>query len=301
MRKKIFLFANPDFDKKYMGGISRLYQIFCLEYNFSLEIIDEDFLKNYKPDNKELLAIAGGDGTVHKAINSIPEKYLSHYEFGIIPVGTANEFAKSLNLPYFMEEAAILIANRTEENIISHKIAVINGKYKFLTGLLYGVGCQVLQAPSRSAKILWGSFAYNLPAFMSLQNFYDHIKKFKIGSTEFQTGYLLINNASLVSKDIPDEVIKTESKDLFSLIYVLPEVTTSDMVRLLVKNQVRMNILQDASIFYAQMEEIKLEFEGESLFMLDGEIYKFSSPLHIKHHEKSIEVIYPASFNCFPH
>jgi diacylglycerol kinase (ATP) len=291
MRKKILLFTNPDFDKKYMGGISRLYQIFCVQYNFSLEIIDEDFLKNHKPEEKELIVTAGGDGTLHYAVNIIPEKYLSRYEFGIIPAGTANEFAKSLNIPYFLEEAAFLIANRTGKNKTFHKIAVINGKHKFLTGMLYGVGCQVLQAPSRSAKTLWGPFAYNLPAFLSLANFYDYIKNFKIDSIEFQTGYLLINNASLVSKDIPDEVITEESRDLFSLIYVSSEVTTSDMVRLLMKNQARMNVLQDTSIFYTRMKEIKLEFEEESLFMLDGEIYNLSSPLHIKHHEKNIEVI----------
>ena len=192
MKKKIFLFANPDFDRKYMGGISRLYQIFCKEYNFNFEIIDDDFLQNHKPceDKKSLIVIAGGDGSIHRVINNIPEKFFTAYKFGLIPAGTANEFAKSLNLPYFLEEAAFLIANENEENNIFHKVAIINDKYKFLTGLLYGVACQVLQSTSQNAKVFWGSFAYNLPGFMSLANFYEHIKKFKIDSIEFQTGYL---------------------------------------------------------------------------------------------------------------
>jgi len=293
MKKKIFLFPNPDFDTKYMGGISRLYQIFCKEYNFNLEIIDEDFLKNHKPQesHKDLIVIAGGDGTIHKAINAIPEKFLVAYKFGIIPTGTANEFAKSLNLPYFLEDAANLIANENEKNNIFHKVATVNDKYKFLTGLLYGVACQMLQATSQNAKIFWGSFAYNLQGFTFLVNFYDHIKKFKMDSIEFKTGYLIINNASLISKDITFEDIKDENKDLFSFIYVYPDVTHSDMLWLLVKNQARLNILQDPSIFYAQMNEINLEFNEKSLFMLDGELYELQSPLNIKHHENYIEVI----------
>jgi len=293
MRKKIFLFPNPDFDKKYMGGISRLYQIFCKEYDFSLEIIDEDFLESHKPDEnkKSLIVIAGGDGTIHKAINSIPDKLFSCYKFGIIPTGTANEFAKILNLPYFFEESAYLIANENKENNLFHKIAIINEKYKFLTGLMYGVACQVLQSTSQNAKIFWGAFAYNLPGFMSLSNFYDHIKKFKIDSKEFQTGYMIINNASLISKDLAFEDIKDENKDLFSFMYVSHNVTPSDMLWLLIKNQAHLSILQDSSIFYSQMKEIKLEFDEKSLFMLDGEVYELSSPLNIKHHEKCIEVI----------
>ncbi|OGH95284.1 MAG: hypothetical protein A2039_00770 [Candidatus Melainabacteria bacterium GWA2_34_9] len=293
MKKKIFLFPNPDFDKKYMGGISRLYQIFCKEYDFNLEIINEDFLKIHKPmeNNKDLIVIAGGDGTIHKAINAIPETFFSAYKFGIIPTGTANEFAKSLNLPYFLEDAAYLIANENEKNNIFHKVAIVKDKYKFLTGMLYGVACQVLQSTSQNAKAFWGSFAYNLPGFMSLTNFYDHIKEFKMDSMEFQTGYLIINNASLISKDLAFEDIKDENRDLFSFIYVYPNVTHSDMLWLLVKNQARLNILQDPSIFYTQIEEIHLEFNEKSLFMLDGELYEFSSPINIKHHGNRIEVI----------
>lgn len=295
MRKKIFLFPNPDFDRKYMGGISRLYQIFCKEYNFRLEIIDDDFLQNHKPpeNQKDLIVIVGGDGTIHKAINAIPEKFFSAYKFGLIPAGTANEFAKSLKLPYFLDDAAFLIANENEENNIFHKVAIVNEKYKFLTGLLYGVACQMLQSTSQNAKIFLGSFAYNLPGFMFLANFNDHIKNFKIDSIEFQTGYFIVNNASLISKDMTFEDIKDENKDLLSFIYVYPDITHSDMLWLLIKNQARMNILQDPSIFYTQVKEINLEFDEKNLFMLDGELYEFFSPVNIKHHEKCIEIICP--------
>ena len=73
--------------------------------------------------------------------------------------------------------------------------------------------------------------------------------------------------------------------------HVYPDVTHSNMLWLLLKSQTRLNILQDPSIFYTQMKEITLEFDEKSLFMLDGELYHLLSPLTIKHHNKSIEVI----------
>ncbi len=295
MKKKIFLFPNPDFDRKYMSGLSRIYQIFCKEYDFCLEIIDEDFLKNNKPDenNKDLIVVAGGDGTIHRVINLIPEKYFSAYKFGIISAGTANEFAKSLNLPIILEDAARLIVNYKEQVGYFHKVGIVKNKHKFLTGLLFGIACQVLQSTTNNAKELWGAFAYNIPAFMSLMNFYDYVKLFKMDSLHFQTGYLIINNASLVSKDLPIEDTKIENRDLFSIIYLSPKATPSNILWLLLKNQARLSILNDPSISYTQMNEINLEFDEKTLFMLDGETYEFCSPINIKHYKKNIEIICP--------
>lgn len=295
MKKKIYLFVNPDFDQKYMGGISRLYRIFCKEYNFGLEIIDDGFLKNNKPqkNDKELLVVAGGDGTLHRVINTIPEEFFNSYKFGIIPGGTANEFAKSLNLNGTPEDAASLIATYCEKSPFKHKIAIAGGKHKFLTGLLYGVVCRVLQSTSKSSKTLWGSFAYNLPAFISLPSFSEYIQNFRFNSTEFRTGYLIINNAGLISKDLSDEDIQNEDSEMFSVIYLSADITTSDMIRLLAKNQARMSIFNDSSVFHSQEKEINLNFDKKSLFMLDGETYDFSSPLNIRHHEKYINIICP--------
>jgi len=295
LRKKILLFANPDFDKKYLNGISRLYQVFCREHKFQMEIIDADFLKKHKPseNKKEILVIAGGDGTAHRVINAIPELYLPNYKFGIIPAGTANEFAKSVGLPANLEEAAYMIANHDKTGKTYHKIAKVGDNYKFLTGLLFGIACEVLHSTSQEAKIFWGNFAYNLPGLMALTCFSNYVKKFRTSFGEFYTGYLIINNASLISKDLSNQDLENENPDLFSFVYIKHDLTPSDIIRLLIKNQVRFNVLGDPSIVYSQVDEIDIEFDDKNIFMMDGEIYELSSPLKIRHYEKTIEVISP--------
>lgn len=58
----------------------------------------EEYASNlYKSGEKEFI-IVGGDGTIHKFINAIPD--LSKVKIGIIPSGINNNFATALNLDF---------------------------------------------------------------------------------------------------------------------------------------------------------------------------------------------------------
>ncbi len=291
MKKIIYVFANPDFDARFKCGISRLYQVFSQKHGFKLEIIDEEFLKSHIPvgDSHDILVIAGGDGTIHRVINTVPGEVLEKYILGIIPGGTANEFAKSIGIPLSFEEAAEIIAN--QKNITREKIGVINKKYKFATGFLYGIACRVLQDTAEKSKFYLGEYAYRLPGLLSISNYQDFIKSFRINSTEFSTAYLLINNASLLSKNIPADSIETRNKNLFSVIFLYSDITFGDLIRVMVKNQAGSNVLEDSSVFYRQMEALSLEFEGNISFMLDGESYETGSPITFDHSEYEMRVI----------
>ena len=287
----MYVFVNPGFDARFKCGISRLYQVFSQKHGFKLEIIDEEFLKNHIPaeNSPDILVIAGGDGTIHKVINILPEEMLEKYILGIIPGGTANEFAKSISVPLVFEEAAEIIAG--QKNITREKIGVINKKYRFVTGFLYGIACKVLQDTTEKLKFYLGQYAYRLPGFLSISNYQEFIKSFRIGSTEFSTAYLLINNASLLSKNIPADSIETEDKDLFSVVFLHSDITFGDLVRVMIKNQAGGNVLDDPSVFYTQMEDLSLEFEGNINFMLDGENYETVSPIKFEHSKYEIKVI----------
>ena len=49
-----------------------------------------------KAESFDVIVACGGDGTVHQVVNGIAEKNTG---FAVLPVGTGNDFAKSLNLP----------------------------------------------------------------------------------------------------------------------------------------------------------------------------------------------------------
>jgi len=290
MKKTIFVYANPNFDTRFKCGISRLYQVFTKQYGFKLEIVDEDFLRENEPheETPDILVIAGGDGTIHRVLNLIPDHLFEKYIFGIMPGGTANEFAKSLGIPIIFEEAAKIIGN--QRNIIRQKIGIVNKNNRFATGFLYGIASYVLQETPEKSKFYFGEYAYPLPGLLAISNYQDFIRKFQLDSLKFHTAYLLINNASLVGKNIPVNNINAENKNLFSVLYLHSRVTLGDLTRLMLKNRARQNILEDPAIFYKQMEKIQLKFDGKLKFMLDGEVYHHSSPIEFEHSNYEIRI-----------
>ncbi len=291
MRKTLLLYANPCFDARFNAGISRLYQIFSRQYGFNIDIIEEEFLKEHMPDDNEktILVIAGGDGTLHRAINAIPPENIEKYLFGIMPGGTANEFAKSLGLSLIFEEAASVIASK--KSVFKGKLGILNKHNRFATGFLYGISCHVLRETPEQAKFYFGSYAYPLPGLFAITNYQDFIRNFRVNSKKFTTAYLLINNASLISKNIPVNEIKGEDKNLFSFVYLHSCATFRDLTRLAIKNQIRNNVLEDPALFYDQKHSLKLSFDGELEFMLDGEFYKMPSPLEFEHSDYEISII----------
>jgi YegS/Rv2252/BmrU family lipid kinase len=62
----------------------------------------------------EMLVVGGGDGTISAAASALAG---SETLLGILPLGTLNHFARDLGIPTVIEEAAALIAERTERRV----------------------------------------------------------------------------------------------------------------------------------------------------------------------------------------
>ena len=58
------------------------------------------------------IVVAGGDGSLHAVISALYRRHdLGHAVVGLLPMGTGNDFARSLGLPLDPEEAALVIAS----------------------------------------------------------------------------------------------------------------------------------------------------------------------------------------------
>ena len=82
----------------------------------ALEIVDESY---------SYILIAGGDGTVDVLLNAMKEKGLN-LPIGILPVGTANDFGKFINIPQDIEEACKQILSSKPVKV---DIGKINDRY----------------------------------------------------------------------------------------------------------------------------------------------------------------------------
>jgi len=96
-------------------------------------------------DGAELIVSVGGDGTVNEIVNGIM-KSKNDPPLGIIPLGWANDFIKSTNIPSdIMEACKILIRGKIKEI----DIGIINEKIYFANICGVGFDAEVAQLANR--------------------------------------------------------------------------------------------------------------------------------------------------------
>ena len=106
----------------------------------------------------ERLFVAGGDGTLNEAVNGaarVPGA-LARLTFGLIPLGTGNDFASALGLPEDVEGAVeILLAGRSVEV----DVGVMNER-RFINVSAGGFIAEVSDAVDPRLKSVAGKLAY---------------------------------------------------------------------------------------------------------------------------------------------
>jgi YegS/Rv2252/BmrU family lipid kinase len=99
------------------------------------------------------IVIGGGDGTVSKALPILLEL---NKPLAVLPLGTANDFARTLALPADPLEAAT-IALSGREHLID--VGLANGE-PFLNVASVGAAAKVIRAQTKELKRTWGMLAY---------------------------------------------------------------------------------------------------------------------------------------------
>ena len=101
----------------------------------------------------DLVIIGGGDGTLNSAIDGIVQTGLP---LGIIPLGTANDLARTLNIPKEPELACKVIAEGHARKI---DVGEVNGKCFFNVASM-GLSVEITRRLNKDVKQRWGVLAY---------------------------------------------------------------------------------------------------------------------------------------------
>ncbi|MDX1539400.1 lipid kinase [Arsukibacterium sp.] len=111
------------------------------------------------PQQDGIVIIAGGDGTISSALASVKKHQRT---LAILPLGTANDFARSLGIPQDILAATETIVAGKRQRI---NLATVNGNY-FVNVAHIGLGVDVTHELTPETKKYFGVFAY-LGAFFS--------------------------------------------------------------------------------------------------------------------------------------
>lgn len=111
-----------------------------------------DLIRQYH-QKINLVIIGGGDGSVNAAVPGLLDTNLP---LGILPLGTANNLARTLKIPPSVSEACHIIAEGQVQRI---DLGWVNGHY-FLNIASLGLSAEINQRVTKHLKRRWGVLAY---------------------------------------------------------------------------------------------------------------------------------------------
>ena len=209
-------------------------------------------------ENYDVIVISGGDGTVNIAVNALMQRGL-HIPMGIIPSGTANDFASFLGLKSGKVEDSCRIIASTEPKDID--IGVVNDSIYFINVCAGGLLTNVSQTVDTDVKNALGSLSYYLKGVEQLPNF----------------------------TKIPFRITTSNSvvEEMFYLFMVLNSAGTGGF----------MNIAPDASITDGKFDFVGIKakpvLELPILFLkiFSGELINDSGVIYLRDHQFKIECL----------
>ena len=156
MKSAVFLYNAQSGRGRIRRNVERVCDVFR-EGGYDILPVPIDFDANPFDGREQidLRVVAGGDGTVNFVVNAMKQKGLD-IPVGIIPAGTANDFAKALGMSDRPLEAARQIAFGRVDRVDCGRV---NNQY-FVNVLSFGIFTTTSQHTSNTSKHLIGKLAY---------------------------------------------------------------------------------------------------------------------------------------------
>jgi len=132
----------------------------------------------------DVVAASGGDGTVNEVVNG-----LDGYDvpLGIIPLGTANDFARQVGIPADADHAMDVILQRKPRRLDT---ASLNGR-RFLNVSTGGVGAEATAETPSDAKESLGAVAYAITGMRKLADFRSLRARFSVDGIDYDGEFLM--------------------------------------------------------------------------------------------------------------
>lgn len=263
------------------------HQLFLSEYAGQLpslvqQAVSEDFF---------IHVVAGGDGSINELINGLSSAEINNYEdfsVGIIPMGTGNDFCKTIQPSSTIQDLKSKILNNQKKKVdigeahfYDEKGNSIKRHYINITDV--GMGGVVVENLSRSSSIFSKSIQYQIEI---LKTFFSYKKSSVLVQSKGQTLYegkamnVVVANGKYFGNGLgiaPEARIDDGQMEVI----VLGDISTKDYLLHLqqVKNCQKVNHPQ---VFYFKSDEIDIKATDQKSLAIDmdGEFVGYA-PLKI--------------------
>ncbi len=222
----------------------------------------------------EVVIAAGGDGTVNAVVNALMRLDIqSRPKLAILPMGTANDFAATLNIPDNLVAACHLIETGCEANIDVVRIRSQNFERYFANVAAGGNSVRVTEEMTPEMKTRWGAFCYlrgGLSVLADLKSFRVDVQCDDESFNQLDCWAILIANGRTNAGRIVVAPQASPTDGLLDVI-IIRDGGILDIFEI-VSTAVLGNFLECEQVLFRQVKKVSLYSHPEMRFTLDGEI-----------------------------
>lgn len=261
-------------------------------YNCSYASTKEKGWEKLSSKDIDMLVVAGGDGTIRKAALALLEKRLP---IGLIPMGTANNIAKTLGIGGTPEEVVAQWANGSIKPFDMGRIYNLDEEKFFLEGLGFGVFPRLIKEVNKQKEKLPDT---KLPTVLELLhdivlNYEARPCTIRIDDAEYSGKYLMVEvmNTQLIGPNLHlvpfadpgdgmfEVVLITEAQREDFAQYILSKILGKDEPAFFnILKAKKLTIawkgvhlhVDDAYVKVEKEREIKIELQEDALRFLQG-------------------------------
>ena len=202
--RKIYFIYNPHSGKEQIGSkLNEIIRTLAARDNELTVVPTIGYLDAMErimnlPDGYDLVVCSGGDGTLDEVVTGMMKRPVERrIPIGYIPAGTTNDFARSLEIPRNMAEAA-------KAAMAGKPFACDIGSFNedsFVYIASFGIFTEVSYSTKQEFKNVLGHMAYVLEGMKSLYNLKSYKMKVSSEEMEFEGDFIfgMITNSKSVA------------------------------------------------------------------------------------------------------
>ena len=212
----------------------------------------------------DAVVAVGGDGTVNEVVNGLDG---SDVPLGVVPLGTANDFARQVGIPPDPAHALDLIVTREAVRVDT---AEVNGR-RYLNVSTGGIGAEATADTPSEAKEALGFIAYAITGVRKLVELTPRRAYFAGPGFEYRGDFLLfaVGNARATGAGTALTPRASVTDGLLDLC-IVERMPRADFARLVLKLK-RGEHVGEPGVRYAQLPEILIQAQDAMSVNADGE------------------------------
>ncbi|MBF7982488.1 MULTISPECIES: lipid kinase YegS [Rahnella] len=212
----------------------------------------------------ETVIAGGGDGTINEVAGSLAQLGAEAPALGIIPLGTANDFATGCNIPLSPEQALQLAV---KGRVVDIDLAKVNDQHFFINMATGGFGTRITTETPEKLKAALGGVSYFIHGLLRLDTLKADSCEIKGPDFSWQGDALVIGigngrQAGGGQQICPDALI---NDGLLQLRLLTSEELLPSFLRSLINNEENKNIVS------ASLPWLEINAPHDMTFNLDGE------------------------------